>query len=81
MGPNSSDLFGNLPPVSTPENPANFDSERHVSKVVLPPSSGKSSFDQAIGAIPNFAFTKFLQTLYEMDHTEIYFKLKTFLFF
>ena len=81
MGPSSSDFLGNLPPVSTPENPANFDSDRQVSNVVSPPNSGKSSFDQAIGAIPNFAFTKFLQTFYEMDHTEIYFKLKTFLFF
>ena len=56
MGPSFSGVLGNLPPVSTPVNPASFDSLRHVSKDVYPPNSGKSSLDHAIGAIPNFAF-------------------------
>jgi hypothetical protein len=45
-----------FPPVSTPEKPAARLSLRHVSNVVSPPNSGKSSFDQAIGAIPSLAF-------------------------
>ena len=55
IGLSSSGVFGNFPPVSTPVKPESFDSRRQVSRVVSPPNSGKSSFDQAIGAIPNFA--------------------------
>ena len=60
MGINSSEVLGNLPPDSTPVNPACLASDKHVSRDVSPPSSGISSLLQAIGAIPNFTDILFI---------------------
>ena len=49
-------VFGNFPPVSVPEKPASRLSDRHTSSGVSPPSSGRSSLVQAIGAMPRRAF-------------------------
>ena len=54
FGNSSFEVFGNFPPDSIPINPAWFASDKHCSKGVSPPNSGMSSFDHAIGAIPNF---------------------------
>src|SRR5580700_2184416 len=53
-GPSVAASIGNLPPVSVPLKPAARLSFRQVSSGVSPPSSGRSSLDQAIGATPRF---------------------------
>src|SRR4029453_16040249 len=52
MGPSLAGSIGNLPPVSVPLKPAARLSARQVSSGVSPPSCGRSSLDQAMGAMP-----------------------------
>src|SRR5262245_18103789 len=52
IGPRTFGSIGNLPPVSVPLKPAARLSRRQVSSGVSPPSCGRSSFDQAMGAMP-----------------------------
>src|SRR5262245_54165974 len=52
MGPSLAGSIGNLPPVSVPLKPAARLSFRQVSSGVSPPSCGRSSLDQAMGAMP-----------------------------
>src|SRR3990167_218807 len=52
IGPRVFASIGNLTPVSVPEKPACLVSRRQVSRLVSPPSCGRSLFDQAIGATP-----------------------------
>src|SRR5262245_13024195 len=52
MGPSLAGSIGNLPPVSVPLKPAARLSVRQVSSGVSPPSCGRSSLDQAMGAMP-----------------------------
>src|SRR5215510_2226143 len=52
IGPRTFGSIGNLPPVSVPLKPAARLSVRQVSSGVSPPSCGRSSLDQAMGAMP-----------------------------
>src|SRR6516165_3142149 len=56
IGPRSIGSMGNLTPVSVPEKPACRLSVRQVSRLVSPPSCGKSLLVQAMGAMPRRIF-------------------------
>src|SRR5215470_4148138 len=56
MGPRILGSMGNLTPVSVPENPASRLSFKQVSRLVSPPSWGRSLLVQAMGATPSRIF-------------------------
>src|ERR1700735_3959907 len=56
MGPSSLMFIGNRRPVSMPVKPATLAWRRHSSKLTSSESSARSSFHQAMGAIPSLAF-------------------------
>src|ERR1700722_8336818 len=49
-------FIGKRRPVSMPVNPATLACSRHSSRLTSSESSARSSFHQAMGAIPSFAF-------------------------
>src|SRR6516162_8629301 len=56
IGPRIFGSMGNLTPVSVPEKPACRLSVRQVSRLVSPPSCGRSLLVQAMGAMPRRIF-------------------------